>query len=108
MTDCAAGLDLDDHLRVDHEIGEILSDEGSVFVSDLDLEIRVDVEPELSESVCEGVLVDLLQKSGLKGIAGLRRTRFVGRWKTKLFAEASAAAYNLLRLTKLRLDGAPA
>ena len=44
----------------------------------------------------------------LKGIAGLRRTRFVGRWKTKLFAEASAAAYNLLRLTKLRLDGAPA
>ena len=35
----------------------------------------------------------------LKEIGGLRRTRFVGRWKTKLFAYASAAAYNLLRLT---------
>lgn len=37
----------------------------------------------------------------LKEIGGLRRTRFVGRWKTKLFACASAAAYNLLRLAKL-------
>ena len=33
-TDCAAGLDLDDHLGVDHEIGEVLSDPGPVLVSD--------------------------------------------------------------------------
>ena len=44
----------------------------------------------------------------LKEIAGLRRTRFVGRWKTTLFAEASAAAYNLLRLTKIRFEAVPA
>ena len=66
MTDCAAGLDLDDHLGVDHEIGEVLSDQGSVFVSDLDFVFRVDVDPQLSESVCEGVPVDLLQESGPK------------------------------------------
>jgi len=40
----------------------------------------------------------------LKDIAGLRRMRFVGRWKTRLLAQASAAAYNLLRLTRIRLD----
>ena len=44
----------------------------------------------------------------LKEIAGLRRTRFVGRWKTKLFAQVSAAAYNLLRLTRIRLEAAQA
>lgn len=37
----------------------------------------------------------------LKGVAGLRRTRYVERWKTKLYAEVSAAAFNLLRLAKL-------
>jgi len=37
----------------------------------------------------------------LKGVAGLRRTRFVERWKTRLCAEVSAAAFNLLRLAKL-------
>ena len=40
----------------------------------------------------------------LKDVAGLRRTRFVGRWKTRLFAHASAAAYNLIRLAKLRSE----
>ena len=44
----------------------------------------------------------------LKEIAGLRRTRFVGRWKTKLFAQVSAAAYTLLRLTRIRLEASPA
>ncbi len=44
----------------------------------------------------------------LKEIAGLRRTRFVGRWKTKLFAQVSAAAYNLLRLTRIRLEAVQA
>ena len=44
----------------------------------------------------------------LKEIAGLRRTRFVERWKTRIYAEASAAAYNLLRLSKLRLEAVPA
>lgn len=43
----------------------------------------------------------------LKAVAGLRRTRFVGRWKTTLFAEAAAAAYNLLRLTRIRFEAVP-
>jgi transposase len=37
----------------------------------------------------------------LKNVAGLRKTRFVGRWKTQLYAFGSAAAYNFLRLGKL-------
>ncbi len=44
----------------------------------------------------------------LKEIAGLKRARQVGRWKTRLFAEASAAAYNLLRLTKIKSEPVPA
>lgn len=38
----------------------------------------------------------------LKTIAGLRKTRFIGRWKTQLYAYAAAAAYNFLRLTNLQ------
>jgi transposase len=34
----------------------------------------------------------------IKGTAGLARTRFVGRWKTQLYAFAAGAAYNFLRL----------
>jgi transposase len=34
----------------------------------------------------------------IKGIGGLARTRFVGRWKTQLYAFAAGAAYNFLRL----------
>ena len=41
----------------------------------------------------------------LKDVAGLRRSSFVGRWKTKLYALASAAAYNVLRL--VRIDPEP-
>lgn len=37
-----------------------------------------------------------------KTIGGLRRTRFVGRWKIALQAMTTAAAYNLLRLARLR------
>jgi hypothetical protein len=37
----------------------------------------------------------------LKEIGGLRRARFVGRWKIQLSAYAAAATYNLLRLTRL-------
>lgn len=37
----------------------------------------------------------------LKDVGGLRKTRFVGRWKTQLTAYAAAAAYNFLRLAKL-------
>ncbi len=37
----------------------------------------------------------------LKDIARLRKTRFIGRWKTQLYAYASAAAYNFLRLVRL-------
>jgi len=37
----------------------------------------------------------------LKTIGGLRRTRFIGRWKTQLYAYAAAAVYNFLRLTRL-------
>lgn len=36
-----------------------------------------------------------------KDVAGLRRTKFIGRWKTKLYLLASGAAYNLLRLSNL-------
>lgn len=36
-----------------------------------------------------------------KEVAGLKRTRFVGRWKSRLYYLASAAAYNLLRLSNL-------
>lgn len=36
-----------------------------------------------------------------KEIASLKRTKFIARWKTKLYALASGAAYNLLRLTNL-------
>jgi transposase len=37
-----------------------------------------------------------------KGVGGLARTRFVGRWKIELQMLAVAAAYNLLRLARLR------
>lgn len=37
-----------------------------------------------------------------KMIGGLGRARFVGRWKIKLQSEITAAAYNLLRLARLR------
>lgn len=37
----------------------------------------------------------------LKTIAGLGRSRWVGRWKLKQLLEIAAAAYNLLRLRKL-------
>ena len=37
----------------------------------------------------------------VKNVALLRRTRFVGRWKTQLSAWSAGAAYNLLRLTRL-------
>lgn len=36
-----------------------------------------------------------------KEVAGLKRTKFIGQWKTKLRLLASGAAYNLLRLTNL-------
>ena len=37
-----------------------------------------------------------------KTIGGLARARFVGRWKIKLQSEVTGAAYNLLRLARLR------
>ena len=37
----------------------------------------------------------------LKTIAGLGRTRLVGRWKLRQQLEVSAAAYNLVRMRKL-------
>jgi hypothetical protein len=37
----------------------------------------------------------------LKAVAGLARTRFVGRWRIALDALMSGAAYNLLRLARL-------
>jgi len=37
----------------------------------------------------------------LKEIAGLDRTRFARRWKTKLYGLAAGAAYNLMRLARL-------
>jgi transposase len=37
-----------------------------------------------------------------KSIGGLDRARFVGRWKIKLQATLTGAAYNLLRLARLR------
>lgn len=36
-----------------------------------------------------------------KDIGQLRKTRFVGRWKTQLYAYAVASAYNFLRLSNL-------
>ena len=36
-----------------------------------------------------------------KTVRGLRRAGFIGRWKIKLQAEITAAAYNLLRLARL-------
>lgn len=38
----------------------------------------------------------------LKERARLRRSRFFGRWKTKLYAVAAGCAYNLLRLANLK------
>jgi hypothetical protein len=35
-----------------------------------------------------------------KTIGGLKRAGFIGRWKIKLQAEITAAAYNLLRLSR--------
>ena len=37
----------------------------------------------------------------LKTIGGLKKTRFVGRWKTQLYAFAAGAAWNFLRLANL-------
>lgn len=37
----------------------------------------------------------------MKEIGGLKRTRFIGRWKTSLYALAAAAAFNFLRLSHL-------
>ena len=38
----------------------------------------------------------------LKGIAGLGRSRMVGRWKLRQLLEVGAAAFNLVRLRKLK------
>ena len=38
----------------------------------------------------------------LKGIAGLGRSRVVGRWKLQQLLEVGAAAFNLVRLRKLQ------
>lgn len=38
----------------------------------------------------------------LKTIAGLKKTRFVGRWKTQLYAYAAGAVWNFLRLAKVQ------
>jgi transposase len=38
----------------------------------------------------------------LKTIAGLDRSRWVGRWKLQQYMEISSAAYNLLRIQKLK------
>jgi transposase len=37
----------------------------------------------------------------LKGVGGLGRARFIGRWKIKQQAEIAGAAYNLLRMARL-------
>lgn len=37
-----------------------------------------------------------------KSIAGMARSRWVGRWKLQQYFDVSAAAYNLLRMTKLQ------
>ncbi|MFO0686045.1 MAG: transposase [Sandaracinus sp.] len=37
----------------------------------------------------------------MKTIGGFRRTRFRGVARTQLYAHVAAAAYNLLRMTKL-------
>ena len=37
----------------------------------------------------------------LKEVGGMRRARFVGRWKIQLYAYAAAASYNLLRMTRI-------
>ena len=37
----------------------------------------------------------------VKTVGGLKRAGFIGRWKIKLQAEVTAAAYNLLRLARL-------
>jgi hypothetical protein len=37
----------------------------------------------------------------LKSVAGLGRSRVVGRWKLRQLLEIGAAAYNLVRLRKL-------
>jgi len=37
----------------------------------------------------------------LKAVAGLARTRFVGRWKTLQEVLLTGAAYNLLRMARL-------
>ena len=71
VTDCSACFDLDDPLRVDHEIGEIFTDHRPVLVSDLDFVSRVDVDPQLPESVREGVSIDLLKESGPEVDVGL-------------------------------------
>jgi hypothetical protein len=39
----------------------------------------------------------------LKTIAGLDRSRWIGRWKLKQYLEDSSAAYNLLRIAKLQV-----
>jgi transposase len=38
----------------------------------------------------------------LKGVAGLGRSRVIGRWKLRQLLEVAAAAYNLVRLRKLK------
>jgi hypothetical protein len=37
----------------------------------------------------------------LKGVAGLGRSRVVGRWKLRQLLEVGAAAFNLVRMRKL-------
>ena len=43
----------------------------------------------------------------VKGIAGLARSRWVGRWKLRQQLELAAAAYNLLRMRSLKRAGIP-
>jgi hypothetical protein len=41
----------------------------------------------------------------LKTVAGWRKSRFVGRWKLRWYAQASGATYNFLRLARLATSG---
>ncbi len=37
----------------------------------------------------------------MKSVAGMRRSRTVGRWKLRQMLEVAAAAFNLVRLRRL-------
>jgi hypothetical protein len=65
--ECLAGFQLDDDCFLNHQIGDIVSDDNAVVVNRDTLLLR-DRKPRFAQFMGQGVLVNLLQKPSAKRI----------------------------------------